>query len=141
MNLTTNFKAQEFLVSSERPDLAKQMLASPEDMVKMFYLSCIFLQPVRDVFGTVHILSGKRSLELNAAIGGSKFSDHLYTVGTPKAAVDFTCSKANMSDVYEHIKGTRHGSYGQLLYYRKSNFIHVSLPNGNRLNDAREWDK
>lgn len=141
MKLTANFSVDEFVVSKQFPELADAIQLTDEDRLKMYYLSRIFLQPIRDIFGPVVITSGKRSIALNNAVGGSSGSDHLYTPSTPKCAVDFTTPKAQLRDVYEHIKDTRHGSYGQLIYYINSNFIHLSLPTDTRLNESWDWQK
>lgn len=140
MQLTKNFSLEEFKVSKDYPNLLQDVMFTEADTIKAFLLCALFLQPVRDVFGPVTILSGKRSFKLNSAVGGQPNSDHLYTPNTSKAAVDFTCT-ANMKDVYEHIKNTRAKVFGQMILYTKSNFIHISLPTPEHLGDVWEVAK
>ena len=71
--------------------------------------------------------SGKRSPELNQAIGGARQSDHLYEAES--AAVDFTvASVGDLRSVWEWIFNYCPHAFGQLIYYPHQNFIHVSLP-------------
>ena len=137
MKLTTNFDSDEFRVSDSFPDLAASIVHTETDIQKMYVLSKLFLQPVRDLVGPVRIQSGKRSPELNTAVKGEPASDHLYQGFS--GAVDFTCS--NIQTAYNWLKVNRAGSFGQLIKYNKSNFIHVSLPTEKHVNEAWDWDK
>ena len=51
MKLTRNFSLEEFVVSSEHPDLAKQIQMSEADRVKAKLLAELYLQPVRSNYG------------------------------------------------------------------------------------------
>lgn len=135
VKLSQNFSLNEFKVSSDHPELASKIEFNDLDLIKLFYITNIILQPVRDIFGPVLVLSGKRSEELNKAVGGAKESLHL--MRGYDCAVDFTTPNANMQDVFTHLKGTRWGSFGELIYYPKQNFIHVSLPNESKI--SRAW--
>ena len=129
-----NFGWHEFLVSADYPELAAKMSLSDQDKVKIFYLCRIILQPVRDKFGRVVILSGKRSQELNKAIDGTLNSDHLFH--DESVAADFTTPEAKLDEVYRFLIRPRH-LFGQLIKYDRSNFIHVSLPT--RKNQGSHW--
>jgi uncharacterized protein YcbK (DUF882 family) len=139
MQLTRNFNSKEFVTSTLHPELLAEIKLNDQDILKLFYICRILLQPVRDIFGRVRILSGKRSLRLNNAIGGSPSSDHLYTRDTPKCAVDFTLLNASTDEVFRHLRDTRAGTFGQLIYYPFNNFIHISLPNESRLGEVHIW--
>lgn len=140
--ISKNFTIDEFRVSESYPELAAEIEFSFEDLVKVRMLTTLFLQPVRDEFGRVVITSGKRSPELNQAIGGSANSDHLFPTGGTRAAVDFTCPTASMEDVYRFLRLRGPHTYGQLLHYRKSNFIHVSLPDSEfKVGESWDWEK
>lgn len=124
--LTEDFTLGEFIVSREYPHLASQVrdCLTETDKIKCFLLARLYLQNVRNQYkSAITILSGKRSFELNKAIGGSSTSDHLFLNET--AAVDFTCE--NIKDVAVWISMKDWG-WGQLIYYPHQKFIHISLP-------------
>lgn len=133
-----SFSWAEFLVSKEHPELLTFDL-SDMDKLKIFYLCCLHLQPVREAIGKpILILSGKRSPELNAAVGGASASDHLF-VGEC-AAVDFTIPGHDMRSVWTGLCLSPR-SFGQCIFYRKSNFIHISLPSQKHQGESWEADK
>lgn len=134
MRLTPNFDHKEFLVSKEKPELAASMLASELDTFKMGMLAKFYLQPIRNKYGAVNILSGKRSAELNEAVGGSLGSMHLYR--DDEAAVDFTVANGKTAEIFEEIKSGKYGVFGELIYYPSQNFIHLSLPCNKKTNVA-----
>lgn len=77
MNLTTNFTLQE-LTKSETA-LRKNMPNVPteDDIANMKLLAEKVLQPLRDHYGVgIKVNSGYRSPDVNAAVGGSRASDH-----------------------------------------------------------------
>ena len=79
--LTEDFTLGEFIVSREYPHLASQVrdCLTETDKIKCFLLARLYLQNVRNQYkSAITILSGKRSFELNKAIGGSSTSDHLF---------------------------------------------------------------
>lgn len=132
---SASFEYDEFVVSDSFQYLVKQIELTDMDKLKLFYLCQLVLQPVRDKFGPVRILSGKRSPQLNFAVGGSKTSDHLYIGET--CAADFTI-KGNVKECFEWVQANRQGTYGQLIHYPSKNFIHVSLPSGKSVDEAFE---
>lgn len=77
MNLTPNFTLQE-LTKSETA-LRKNMPNVPTeaDIANMKLLAEKVLQPLRDHYGVgIKVNSGYRSPDVNAAVGGSRTSDH-----------------------------------------------------------------
>jgi zinc D-Ala-D-Ala carboxypeptidase len=77
MNLTTNFTLEE-LTKSETA-LRKNMPNVPTeaDIANMKLLAEKVLQPLRDHYGVgIKVNSGYRSPDVNAAVGGSRTSDH-----------------------------------------------------------------
>lgn len=77
MNLTSNFTLEE-LVKSETA-LRKGMDNTPDEgsVRNLKALAENVLQPVRDAFGKgVKVNSGYRHPDVNAAVGGSRTSDH-----------------------------------------------------------------
>ena len=96
---------------------------SGTDSSKNLYLLCQFiLQPIRDKFGPVKISSGYRSPEVNDAVKGSKFSQHM-----SGEAADIVPINAPLYDVYNWIMNNCK-SYGQNIIYPSGNFIHISMP-------------
>ena len=127
MKLTKNFHLDELKVSSDHPELARRIIFSSYEIYKAKALCELILQPVRDKFGQVKILSGKRSAELNDAVGGASTSHHLYK--GPSAAADFTVPGADLETVYEYIRTEL--MYGECFHYPGRGFIHVALPTPN----------
>lgn len=77
MNLSLNFSLQELTKSQEALRKGLNNTPSQEVIGNLQELSNMVLQRVRDHFGkSVVVTSGYRSPEVNAAVGGSKTSDH-----------------------------------------------------------------
>ena len=77
MNLSHNFTLQELIKSHEAVRKGLDNAPSQEVISSLQELSNMVLQPVRDHFDkSVTVNSGYRSPEVNAAVGGSKTSDH-----------------------------------------------------------------
>jgi len=77
MNLTTNFSLAE-LTKSETA-LRKSMPNDPNEAIvaNLKLLAEKVLQPIRDHYATgIKVNSGYRSPDVNAAVGGSRTSDH-----------------------------------------------------------------
>lgn len=89
MNLSQHFKYDEFIKS----DTAEQLKINnepPESALPVARKLCeTLLEPIRTQFGPLHINSGYRSPELNAAVKGSPTSDHIWS--DYNSAVDFNC--------------------------------------------------
>lgn len=84
------------------------------------------LQQVRDRWGPVKINSGYRSPALNAAVGGSRTSQHILG-----EAVDFTVPDHELEDVWEWIWKGSLMHFGQLILEGvvadRPTWIHLSL--------------
>ncbi len=140
MKLSKHFDLKEFYVSSSFPHLVPEIPRDADDVDKLLILVNSVLEPVRNRFGVVTILSGKRSLALNTAVGGQPNSEHLYD--GPSCAVDFACATPELTQqAFDWLVVERHGCYGQLIHYTKSKFIHVSLPTVKHINHNWEWEK
>lgn len=129
MRLTRNFRLGEFAVSREHPELAAQVGFSEREIGRLQVYCAGWLQPLRDHFDApVIITSGKRTAELNAAVGGVEVSDHLY--GGDSGAVDLVVQGLPLDQVYVRLLWT---PYKLLILYRwpslpERNFIHLSFP-------------
>jgi hypothetical protein len=77
MNLSPNFTLKELTRSDTATRLGLDNTPNEEALENLKLLCEKVLQPVRDHFGkSVTVNSGYRSPESNAAVGGSKTSDH-----------------------------------------------------------------
>jgi hypothetical protein len=77
MNLSANFTLKELTKSETATRLGLDNTPNDEALENLKLLCEKVLQPVRDHFGkSVTVNSGYRSPESNAAVGGSKTSDH-----------------------------------------------------------------
>ncbi len=94
MQLTKNFKLEEFLVNSH----GIKMNPNEEIIKKLKDLAENCLQPLRDKFGPIQITSGYRDSVLNAKVGGAKNSQHCLG-----EAADLIFKKAQLEDVIKWI--------------------------------------
>jgi len=81
--LSPSFSLYEFLRSQtaeRRPEIQQEQMNPPQAVIEnLTYLANTTLQPIRDRLGyPLTITSGYRSLALNAAVGGSKTSQHVF---------------------------------------------------------------
>ena len=76
MNLSANFTLKELTKSDTAMRLGLDNTPDDDALENLKTLCEKVLQPVRDNFGRVTVNSGYRSPESNAAVGGSKTSDH-----------------------------------------------------------------
>ena len=77
MNLSANFNLKEMTKSDTATRLGLDNTPGEAEIESLRLLCEKVLQPVRDHFGkSVTVNSGYRSPESNAAVGGSKTSDH-----------------------------------------------------------------
>ena len=92
------------------------------------------LEPIRNAAHALIIVkSGFRSPEVNTAVGGVPTSQHLLG-----QAADIYCSSISAFALYKLIdKLVIEGQFnvGQCIFYKKSNFVHVSLPSRTHEND------
>lgn len=77
MQLTNNFSLHEMTKSETALRLGMENTPTDEAIANLRALCETVLQPVRDHYGKgVKVNSGYRAPEVNAAVGGSKTSDH-----------------------------------------------------------------
>ena len=77
MNLSANFTLKELTKSDTATRLGLDNTPDEQALENLKTLCKMVLQPVREHFGkSVTVNSGYRSPESNAAVGGSKTSDH-----------------------------------------------------------------
>jgi hypothetical protein len=149
--VTPHFWLYEFIVSHSRPDLAEKIRFNELDGIKVQYICCLLLEPIRLYFNQpkyltntppgqeniLKITNGKCSPELNAAIPGRKEdSEHLW-VG-PQCVVDFVIPRVDLTEVYVFTKARLPNNYGQLILY-PDRHIHIGLPHHKHY-EGQAWE-
>lgn len=71
-----------------------------------------YLEPLRERFGPVSIISGHRSLEDNARVGGAPRSQHVYGQYGYGVAADLVCENGSPRDWYQFLDGLGIGGLG-----------------------------
>ena len=117
LHLSNNFWLSEFIRSAAAEDnnLHQQYKIELNVMINIIYLTNVLMQPLREVVGPVSITSGYRCEKVNAIVGGSKSSQHLYG-----QAADFVCK-----DLAKAVLFIKNETFDQLIIY--DSFLHVSL--------------
>jgi len=112
----------EFIVSDEHPDLCKKFFLTNYDKMNISLGVEMIFDPWRlsHKENSIFILSGKRSPELNEAVGGSANSDHLTANAIDirtkgMSAEELFCS---LMPYYNYVR--------QLILYPEKQFVHVS---------------
>lgn len=124
----SNFRYAEFLKSMTATRLG--IVNAPpgeEEWKNIELLASNVLQPVRNEFGPIRILSGFRSKELNRVVGGSDNSLHCYGF-----AADIEPLKENvklmsvLEFIYENLE------FKELIaeYFDRNGWVHVAYVNG-----------
>ncbi len=122
--LTKHTMINTFAISDSYPEEAKKIMFFQNDYIKCYFLQ-IWLDMLEKEFGAlVRKLSGKRNDSLNKKIGGVSTTAHSYK--DLKAAIDFYMLDIDMDKVYKYI--VKRFVFGECFYYRKKNFIHLTLP-------------
>lgn len=115
MRLTPHFDTREFNCRSGRP-------LPPSSYRQVTRLCEEFLEPLRDRFGPVVVISGYRTRAWNRKVGGAKDSYHVYRAGRWGVAADVHCLNGQPADWYEFLDEL--GAHGLGKY-----FAHVHVDN------------
>ncbi|MFT6915617.1 MAG: zinc D-Ala-D-Ala carboxypeptidase [Motiliproteus sp.] len=99
IKLSKNFSLDEFTRSGTARRLGLDNTPDARTLLHLEALADVCLQPIRDHFGPVTILSGYRSAAVNTAVGSSERSAHLYGMG-----VDFTVAGHSTRELVEWIR-------------------------------------
>ncbi len=124
--LTKNFKATEFWCHDASPPPTKARPA-------MVALCQTWLEPMREKFGVAYVLSGYRHELYNQAIGGARFSQHVYEQSVEAVAADMRFASGTPAAWAAYAKAIRAkdaGGRGGVGRYDQSGFVHV---------DNRTW--
>jgi hypothetical protein len=121
MNLSPHFTLSELTRTSS----GTANVPTDAEVKALGELCTTLLEPVRAKFGPVSIHSGYRGPAVNAAIGGSKTSQHM-----KGEAADFHCPGAKLEDVMRWIVAESGLHYGQVILEGRNGpptWIHLSL--------------
>jgi zinc D-Ala-D-Ala carboxypeptidase len=130
MKLTRSFTLSELTATNHRElaDRNHQVAAnSPDLLANLISVASLLLQPIRDHYDSPLVVnSGFRGPELNAAIGGSKSSQHMKA-----EAADFWVPGQDLTEIFDWIRLESGIPYGQLICEGvkadKPTWIHISL--------------
>lgn len=136
MKITNNFTLEELVHSNTAKRLKIDNTPSQEVIDKLTKLCNEILQPIRDKYGEVIIVSsGYRCEELNNVVNGSPTSQHRYGEAADIHTVADT--KEENKKLFHLIKEMIDNGeivVGQLINEYDYNWIHISLPNKNHKN-------
>jgi len=103
-----------------------------EELPGIGALCALFLDPMRNAFGTCTIASGKRSDAKNEAVGGAPESRHLYARRPLQVAADVTFARGSSRDWADFARRrARALGRGGVGFY--ATHVHVDL------GSEREW--
>lgn len=137
MQLSKNFSLDELIKSDTAIRLGINNTPNTGQIKNLELLAKNILQPLRDKFGSIKILSGFRSPELNKAVNGSKTSDHMDGL-----AADIECKALSNAALASWIKGNL--TFEQLIleFYTPgdsfSGWVHVSYGNKQQILTAHK---
>lgn len=124
MHLTPHFQFSELSRTSHK-QYQEQNLAEARVLLGKMYMLAGFAERVREIVGKPLIISsGYRCRDLNKAVGGSVFSQHLLC-----EAIDFTCKGLTTEKIFELIKSSDL-KFEQLIIEQNQagkQWIHVSI--------------
>jgi hypothetical protein len=121
MNLSPHFTL------SEMTRTASGLANVPTDaeVKALTALAMTLLEPVRAKFGPVSIHSGYRGPAVNAAIGGSKTSQHM-----KGEAADFHCAGARLEDIFDWVRLDSGLPFSQIIlegHGAEPTWIHLAM--------------
>jgi len=119
MKLSKNFTLEELTHSNTA--IKKNINNEPSDLEieNLQQLTDFILQPLRDELGAIRVMSGYRSKELNAVIGGVSTSQHCIGMAADLKGIH-TTNKEIFDFIVENLE------YDQIIAEFDYNWIHVS---------------
>lgn len=136
--ITDNFTVEEIQYSetAERHNIDNIVPTEAYGVMTMLFRD--IMQPLRERIGPIRITSGYRCHTLNTRVGGSKFSQHMYS-SARGAACDFVHLNGDYStsDMVNMILEMKLPFDQMILEYpssRKGGWVHVSTAGVNRGN-------
>jgi len=131
-----NFKYYEFIKSETAIRHNIDNTPTEEQWKSIELLARNVLQPIRNEFGPIHILSGFRSVALNILIGGSKYSNHCRGEA---ADIEPWNSDIPLLDIVKFINNTL--DFRTVIFeYPKYGWVHVDYREGENLKKLKLKD-
>lgn len=118
MYLTRHFDSREF-------DCHSGAAVPTYAMDDLRMLCRVYLEPLREAWGPVTVVSGYRTRRYNMAVGGAPASMHVYLRSRPGAAADVTCARGDPEKWYRTLAALGPGGLG-----RYPGHVHVDSRHG-----------
>jgi hypothetical protein len=132
-----NFKYKEFIRSDVAIRLGIDNVPNDDQWGNIERLAVNVLQPIRNKFGQIRITSGFRSVELNQAIGGSRYSNHCRAEA---ADIEPVNNNIKLVDIMEYIVDKLEFRT-IILEYPPLGWLHTDYREGENLKRIKLKDK
>ena len=135
--LSNNFTLRELTKSATANRLKINNTPNEQEVQKLTQLAQTILQPIRDKYGKpIVVTSGFRCEKLNKAVGGVKNSQHVLGEAADITSLSdsITDNKALFNLIVQMLKD-KEIKVGQLIDEYGYNWIHISLPRSNKVNN------
>lgn len=136
IHLSDNFTLYEFLKSDTATRLGIDNSLPMHMLDGIQYLVVTVLQPIRDKFGPIRILSGYRCEELTLAVGSSVKSNHVRGLAADIEPYDSNIKLSNILNyIYEEL------DYKELIAeFFPNGWVHVAADASNNKKDLKLKD-
>lgn len=132
-----NFRYKEFIKSDIALRKNIKNVPNKRQWKKIEKLAVNVLQPIRNKFGGIKITSGFRSIELNQAIGGSRYSNHCRGEAADIEPFD---DNVKLVDIMEYIVNNLEFRT-VILEFPRSGWLHADYREGGNLKRIKLKDK
>lgn len=132
-----NFRYKEFVRSDTALRMGIDNTPNERQWRNIERLAVNILQPIRNKFGRIRIVSGYRSYQLNKKIGGSKYSNHMKAEA---ADIEPVSIKVSLFDIVKYIVENLEFRT-VILEYPFSGWIHSDYREGGNLKRIKLKDQ
>jgi hypothetical protein len=133
-NLSQNFTLEELTFSQVAARKGIDNTPSPESIENLGKLCSVLLEPIRALLGVpLHVDSGYRSQEVNAAVGGASNSAHL-----EGRAADIIPLGMSLEEAFDKIRGSDL-PFDQVIGECGPAWIHVAIADNPRRQALTCW--
>jgi len=133
-----NFRYRELILSDTAARLGIDNIPTSPKIIKCIELvTSKCLQPIRDKFGPIKVLSGYRSPKLNTLIGGSPNSNHVLG-----QAIDFEPIDSDLSQIKIMEWIVKNLDFRELiLEFPENGWIHIAYRQNENIKEIKLKDK